>query len=210
MAEKISIFPQDERVKQILAQQNAVLTGDHFKYASGLHGTEYINKDAIFTDPKLTSELCKFLVRPFQARNIHTVAGPQMGGVIVAHDAACELSTMEKRQIWGVYAEKTEKGLKFNRGYDEFIRGHNVLAVEDILNTGGSAKDLIEAIREAGGNVIGLAAIVNRGNVKPENVGNVPIYSLLDVNMESWNPSDCQPCKDGIPLNMTVGHAKNQ
>lgn len=217
MAERFQIIPQEERVRQILKERKAVLAGDHFQYASGKHGSEYVNKSAIFPDGESTAELCKFLVRPFQAKNIDTVAGPQMGGVILSYESAKALTQMEYRPIHGVFAEKVkekdENGkeverLRFTRGYEEYIKGKNVLAVEDILNTGGSALELINEIRKTGGNVVGLAAIVNRGGVKSEAVGNVPIYSLLNVNMESWTPEDCRLCKDGMPLNTTVGHAK--
>lgn len=210
MAERIRIIPQEERVKQILNESGAVLEG-HFRYASGLHGDRYINKDAIYPNTEMTSELCRFMARDFQGINIQTVAGPQMGGVILSQLVANHLTKMEGRNTWGVFAEKVmrdgEEFLEFKRGYEQFIRGKNVLAVEDILNTGGSAKKLIDAIRNAGGNVVALSAIVNRGSVKPEDVGGVPIKSLLEVNMESFKPEDCRPCKDGVPLNQTIGHA---
>lgn len=207
MREAIQIVPQEERVRQIFKDRGVYLAGDHFQYSSGKHGSEYLNKDAIFSDSDTTSEVCRFLVRPFQARNIDVIAGMPTGGLILAHDAARELSRLDNRLIPGVFPEEKEGMLKFFRGYDKFIRGKNVLAVEDILNTGDSVKKLVDVIRETGGNVIALAAIANRGGVKPETIGDVPIYSLLDVNMESWSPEDCRLCENGIPLNQNVGHA---
>ena len=207
MTKKIKILPQEQRVKQILAECEAVLQG-HFQYASGLHGDMYINKDAIYPNTEMTSELCKLLARNFQAKNVQVVVGPQMGGVILSQLVAGHLTTMEHRNVWGVFAEKTEDdNLEFRRGYEQFVTGNNVLAVEDILNTGGSAKKLIQAIRDVGGNVIGLSAIVNRGNVKSEDIGGVPIKSLLDIDMNRWEPAVCPPCLNGIPLNTNVGHA---
>jgi orotate phosphoribosyltransferase len=207
MAERIRIIPQEERVRQILNESGAVLEG-HFRYASGLHGDRYINKDAIYPNTEMTLELCRFLAQDFQGKNIQTVVGPQMGGVILSQLVAGHLTRMENRNVWGVFAEKTENdGLEFKRGYEKFVKEKNVLAVEDILNTGGSAKKLIDTIRNAGGNVVALSAIVNRGGVKPEDVGGVPIKSLLDVNMESFKPENCRLCENGTPLNTNVGHA---
>lgn len=207
MAEIIRIIPQEERVRQILNESGAVLEG-HFKYASGLHGDRYINKDAIYPNTEMTSDICRFLARDFWGKNIQTVVGPQMGGVILSQLVAGHLTKMEGRNIWGVFAEKTEDDfLEFKRGYEQFVAGKNVLAVEDILNTGGSAKKLVETIRNAGGNVVALSAIVNRGGVTPEDIGGVPIKSLLEINMESFIPEDCRLCENDIPLNTNVGHA---
>jgi orotate phosphoribosyltransferase len=204
--EKVRVVPQEVRVQEILEQTGAVREG-HFQYASGLHGKIYINKDSIFSDTELTSELGLFIAQKFQARNIDAVAGPQMGGLIIARDVAKHLSRMDYKKIHAVFAEKKEEELKFKRGYDELIQGKNILAVEDVLNTGGSAKKLIEAIRENGGKVVALGALVNRGNVKPQDVEDIPIHSLLNLNIERYSPEDCNQCKEGIPLSQNLGHA---
>ena len=208
MDERFKIVPQEVRVKEIFAENKAYLENDHFVYTKGDHGSQYINKDAIFTNPSAISELSRFLARSFQGLNIETVAGPVIGGVIVSQRVAEHLSEMDNKKVVSVFAEKTGKGLEFLRGYNEHIEGKNVLAVEDILNTGGSAKDLIDAIRLVGGNVIGLGALANRGGVKPNMVGDVNIKSLLDITMERYAANECHLCKEGVPINLKVGHGR--
>lgn len=209
----VELYPlmdnREQRTKDILEQSEAFIEG-HFQYTSGKHGEQYINKDAIYPDTANISELCSFMAEPFVGRDIDTVLGPAMGGVILAQRVAEHLTKAEGRPIFGVYADKSRdgEGLEIKRGYDAFVKGKNVLVVEDILNTGGSAKKAIEVVRENGGNVIALSALVNRGGVTSEDVGDVPINSLLSVTMESWEAEDCKLCKSGIPLNTNVGHAK--
>lgn len=212
MNEHIRIIPQEQRVQEILSQTNAVLTG-HFRYATQRHGEIYINKDAIYPHTKLLSEICRYMARPFQGKSIDTVAGPQMGGVLLSQLVASSLSKMEYKNINGVYAEKDYSGngeekLLFKRGYDSYIKDKNVLVVEDILNSGGSAKKMVDAVRNLGGNVSGVSAIVNRGGVTGEQIGDVPLQSLLDMSLESWEAKDCRLCHEGVPLNLTVGHVK--
>src|SRR3990167_10692639 len=132
---------RDERVKKILADTNSVLSNGHFVYVSGKHGDKYINKDAIYPHTKAIKELCRMWAQDFKNSGVEVVVGPAMGGVILSHDTATELTKLLKRDIPGVYAEKDgDGGFKFTRGYDAFVKGKKVLVVEDVLTTGGSVK----------------------------------------------------------------------
>ncbi len=200
---------REKRVKKILEKSNSFLTG-HFRYTSGRHGNQYINKDAIYPNTKHISELCQYMAEPFVKKQIDTVLGPAMGGVILAQRVAEHLTMLTRKTIYGVYADKSKDGnsLEIKRGYDAFVKDKNVLIVEDILNTGGSAKKAIELVQETGGTVVGLSALVNRGNVQPINVNNTPIHSLLMLTMETFEEAHCPLCKKNIPLDTNVGHAK--
>ena len=207
MTEGSPIDNREQRIKDLFEQNNAYLEG-HFVYASKKHGEQYVNKDALYPDTKVVSELCRYMAEPFRGQNIDTVLGPALGGIILAQRVAEHLTQMERKTIYGIFAEKTEDdNLEIKRDYNAFIKGKNVLVVEDVLNTGGSAKKAIDAVRKNGGNVVALSALVNRGGVTPEDIGEVPINSLLDVTMESWESYDCRLCESGIPVNTNVGHA---
>lgn len=207
MVEASPIDNREQRIKDLFEQNNAYLKG-HFIYSSKKHGEQYVNKDALYPDTKVISELCKYMAEPFRGQNIDTVLGPALGGIILAHSVAEHLTQMEERTIYGIFAEKTKDGnLEIKRGYEAFIKGKNVLVVEDVLNTGGSAKKAIDAVRQNGGNVVALSALMNRGEVMPEDIGGVPISSLLDVVMDRWEPEECPLCEDNVPINTNVGHA---
>lgn len=94
------------------------------------------------------------------------------------------------------------------RGQAKHIAGKTkVLVVEDILNTGGSAALTVKAVREAGGEVVAVGALVNRGGVTAEGLGVPYLVSLLNVTMSAWDETECPLCPD-TPINTEVGHGK--
>lgn len=200
---------REEKVKKILAKANAVLTDGHFVYVSAKHGDKYINKDAIYPHTKLVKELAKMWAEDFKKSGVEVVVGPAMGGVILSHDAAAELSKILKKDIPGVYAEKDgDGGFTFTRGYDAFVKGKKVLVVEDILTTGGSVKKVIQMTKKAGGKVVGLGVIANRGNVKARDVGVKKINALINLEFNAMDAKDCVLCKNKISVNTNVGKGK--
>lgn len=200
---------REEKVKKILARSNAVLTNGHFVYVSTKHGDKYINKDAIYPHIKDVKELCKMWAEDFKDSGVEVVVGPAMGGVILSHDTAGELSKILKKEIPGVYAEKDgDGGFKFTRGYDAFVKGKKILVVEDVLTTGGSVKKVIDLTREAGGKIVGLGVIANRGNVKAKDVGVKKMDALINLEFNAMEAKDCTLCKNGVPVNTNVGKGK--
>ncbi len=103
---------------------------------------------------------------------------------------------------------KTDKFI-FKRGYGKLVKGKRVLVVEDILNTGGSADRVVKCVREAGGEVVGLGAICNRGGVSAEQLGVPKLFALLNVSLDAYEPEKCPLCKAGVPINEEVGHGKD-
>ncbi|MBI4405853.1 MAG: phosphoribosyltransferase [Deltaproteobacteria bacterium] len=196
-----------EQLYRLLAQIGAVISNSHVVYTSGRHGSAYINKDAIYPHAGLTRLLCRKIADHFRKHDIEVVLGPALGGIILSQWVSHQLSEQTTREILGVYADKTEgSGFVIKRGYDKLITRKNVLIVEDVLNTGGSVKNLVESARRLGANIVAVAALCNRGAVTSEMIGQVPeLYSLIHVSMESWEENDCPLCIQKIPINTTVG-----
>lgn len=90
------------------------------------------------------------------------------------------------------------------RGYEKFLKGKNVLVVEDILTTGSTIKKVIEAVRNVGGNVISVGALCNRGGVTAAALGVQELFSLAVMPLQSWAPEECPLCKENIPVRMDV------
>lgn len=188
---------------------DAILTSSHFVYTSGKHGHTYINKDAVYPHTDLVRQLCEEIARqcPWQAE---VVAGPTVGAVILSQWVAHFLSEMTGRPVLSVYAEEdAEKNRVFRRGYDAIIRGRSVLVVEDILNTGGSARKVVEAVKKLGGKVAGVFGLCNRGGVTPADVEDVPVKALVDVKFEIWDAAECPLCDKGVPVNTKVGKGRD-
>ena len=204
-------LPREERVNQIFKETKTVIKDSHVVYTSGEHGSDYVNKDAIYPHPKEICELCGMFAEDFKDKNIEVVAGPAIGGVILEALTAQHLTRVTGKEVSGVYAEKQadeEKSFAFERGNAAFIKGKRVLIVEDILTTGGSAKKVIDAVRKLGGEVVGLGVLCNRGGVKPEDVGGVEIDALINVKMDRYKPDACPLCNAGVPINTNVGKGK--
>ncbi len=188
-----------------LQDVGAIIRDGHFVYTSGKHGSAYINKDAIYPHTGLTSELCKALAERFQSAKIDVVAAPVVGGVILSQWMAHHLSALTGREVLGLYAEKEGNAFVLKRGYDQQARGKRVLVVEDILNTGGSARKVVEALRELGAEVVGVAALCNRGKVASRDLGGVHLESLVWIQLDAWEPSACPLCQKGVPINTQIG-----
>ncbi len=197
---------EEQQILDILARVGAVITGTHVVYTSGRHGKTYVNKDALYTSTEDTSAVCAQIAAHFASAGVEVVAGPTVGGVIltqwVAHHSP---PTAHGRQPAAIYAEEVDGKRVFRRGYADFIPGKRVLVVEDILTTGGSARKVVDAVRVAGGEVVGLGALCNRGNVSAETVGAPEVYTLLTLPLTSWEAADCPLCRAGMPINTKVG-----
>lgn len=188
---------------------STILTNSHFVYTSGKHGHTYINKDAVYPHTDIVRQLCEEIARqcPWQ---VEVVVGPTMGAVILSTWVAHFLSEMTGRPILSVYAEENaDKSRVLRRGYDALVRGRSVLVVEDILNTGGSARKVVEAVKKLGGKVAGVFGLCNRGGVASANVGGVPVKALLDVSFEMWDAAECPLCAKGVPINTAVGKGRD-
>jgi len=138
------------------------------------------------------------------------VAGPSMGGIILSQWVAYHLGLLKDKEILSVYTEKQlDENQIFTRGYGQFVKGKNVLVVEDIVTTGGSVKKVIKSVENEGGKVIAACSIVNKDpvNINPKFIG-VPFDYLTIVDTEVYKEKDCPLCKAGVPINTKLGHGK--
>lgn len=201
----------EQKVLQILGEVGAVITNSHIVYTSGKHGTAYVNKDAVYPHTQETSDLCLAIAEHFFGDDVEVVIAPAIGGVILSQWTAHHLSDLSGREVLGVYAEKADSGDTFiiKRGYDKIVAGKDVLVVEDVLTTGGSAKKVIEAVRAHGGNVIGLGVLCNRGGIMPQDVADPPeLFALVNVKLDAWDEADCPLCAQNVPINTDVGKGR--
>lgn len=199
----------------ILNKSQAILQGDHFVYQAGQHGSVYIAKDKVTLDPIAIDEIGRMLADLLREYDIDTVVAPALGSVVLGNIVAKYLSHFKGKTIASVYIEKTgdkvdgKDTFKITRGYDAYITGKKCLIVEDILNSGGSAKTVATCVTEAGGTVTVVGAICNRGNVQATDITeNAPLVSLSALTLDKYEAADCPLCAKGVPVNTTFGHGK--
>ena len=203
-------FEPVDPLLDLFKKVGAVYTNDHFVYTSGLHGSVYVNKDAMYLHPMETTMICRMFAERHQNLDIDVVVGPAVGGIILAQWTAYHLTQLKGREISGVYTEKDDKGEQvFSRGYGELVRGRNILIVEDITTTGGSVRKVIESVNKAGGRIIAASTMVNRNpdGVISEALG-VTFSALCNLKAEAYKPVECPFCVSNIPINLQVGHGR--
>lgn len=182
--------------EDLLREAGALLDG-HFQLASGKHSPLYIEKFRLLERPPQTEALCRMIADWARGMSPGLVAGPTTGGIIISYEVARQLG------LRGIFAEKNEDcspGRSFQRGF-EISPGERVLVVDDVLTTGGSVRDVLEAVRSLGGEVIGVGVLVDRSAGSVD--FGVPLFACLQLDLPAYAPDACPLCKEGIPLKIT-------
>lgn len=167
----------------------ALLEG-HFVLTSGLHSTQYLQCALVLQHPSEAEALGRALAERLSGRQAETVVAPAIGGIIIGWEAARALGL---RSIW---TEREDGRMTLRRGFT--VRpGERVLVVEDVVTTGGSTRETIAALREAGALVVGAASIIDRSGGGAD-VG-VPRVALATLEVPAVAPAACPLCASGVP-----------
>lgn len=182
---------QKYSVVEMFEKSGALLKG-HFLLTSGRHSPEYWEKARVLQYPEFTEHLCKMIADHFRDYKIDVVAGPTTPGIIISYETARQLG------VRSIFAERSESGGRvFRRGFS-IEPGERVLVVDDIMTTGGSVRDVIDAVRKPGGNVVGVGVLVLRSAEEPD--FGAPFYACHRTEVVTYSPEECPQCKAGIPL----------
>ncbi len=176
-----------EEVTSLLSRTQALLSG-HFRLTSGLHSDRYVQCALALRDPKDAALLGKELGALFKDAGVTLVAGPAIGGILIAHEVARSLG------VPAIFSEREGENMALRRGFAVGMQDR-VLAVEDVVTTGGSIRELIELVESAGARVAGAGCIVDRSGGKAR-IG-AAMKSLVALDFKSYRPEDCPMCKAG-------------
>ena len=176
-------------VLEIFEKEGAVQRG-HFLLSSGLHSDTYVQCALVLQYPHLSESLADELSRGFRESDIDVVVSPALGGMIIGYMVAMALS---KRMV---FAERVGDSMTLRRGLS-IDRGERALIVEDVITTGGSVRELIQLVEEAGATTRGLGALIERGEDRDFAV---PKKVLLKLEASAWRPQDCPLCGEGVKL----------
>ena len=179
-----------DEVLDLFRRSGALLEG-HFRLTSGLHSPGYLQCALVLSHPDSAARLGSALADRIRGVRATVVLSPALGGVIIGHEVARALG------VRALFAERQDGVLTLRRGFTLSERDR-VLVVEDVLTTGGSTKETMDVARAAGAQVVGAASIVNRsgGTVKFD----VPLESLLDYALPTYEPENCPLCAQGLPV----------
>jgi orotate phosphoribosyltransferase len=175
----------------LLVKHGALLEG-HFKLSSGKHSGRYVQKQRIYEQPRVAARLALLISQAFSDETgprFDTVVSPAVGaigfGTLVAYEA-------HRRFL---FTEKVDGVMQLRRA-QRLERNERVLIVEDVVTTGGSAAQVVDAVKNTGATLVGVAAMVDRSNVDLP----FPLTALARIDVADFSPETCPMCAEGRPL----------
>jgi orotate phosphoribosyltransferase len=178
-----------EEVLNLFKQSEALLEG-HFRLTSGLHSDHYLQCALVLQNPEWAAALGAALASQLRAISEAPdfVIAPALGGILVAHEVARAL------HVRGLFAERQDGILKLRRGF-QIKPGERAFVVEDVVTTGGSTRETMDVVTQAGGVVLAAGFLMDRTGGRTD-LG-VPRTALAILDIPVFPPETCPLCKTG-------------
>jgi len=170
-----------------LKESEALLEG-HFLLSSGRHSNRYCQCAKLLQYPDKAAKVLAVVVEKLKDTPVDIVVGPAMGGIIVAYELGRQLG------VPAIFTEREDGVMTLRRGFEVHPK-QRVLITEDVVTTGKSSKETIEALKQYDVEIVGIACIANRST---GDIG-YPIFEAIRLDIENWEPENCPLCKQGIP-----------
>ena len=190
-------------IEKIYRDCGAYLRG-HFLLSSGNHSEFYLQSAKVLEDPQLAGQLADELAAIIEKAGVEfdSVCSPALGGILAGY----ELARAAKKRF--IFTERVDRVMSLRRGF-EVRKGERFIVCEDIVTTGGSALESARLIENLGGEVVGFAALANRGFCKVANLADSsakagaklpadkPFFALGNFEFEIYEPATCPLCAAG-------------
>ncbi len=189
-------------IEELFGWTGALREG-HFLLKSGRHSARYLEKFLVLQHPAAAVEVGRRLADALAGYDPTLVVGPTTGGVLLAFETARQLGERLGHEVRGIFAEPVNgpaglpAGRALRRGWP-VAADERVVLVDDILTTGASLVETIDAVVDAGARPMAAAVIVDRA-AGPLPV-DLPVHSLGRIEIPSWPPDACPLCAEGLPL----------
>jgi len=180
-------------VESLFASAGALLDG-HFLLKSGRHAGRYLEKFLVLQHPHYGVELCRRFTEVLAPSRPTLVVGPTTGGVMLSFETARQLGG----SVRAAFAEPVSSGGRALRRGWSVDPSDRVVLVDDILTTGASLVETVDAVRAAGVEPVAAAVMVDR-SVEPVDLG-FPLHSLGRIEIPSWEADECDLCASDVAL----------
>ena len=181
---------ENKEYLDIFRKTGALMEG-HFVLTSGRHSSSYFQCAKVLQYPQYLNLFSKTISDHFKTLNINTVISPAVGGIVIGTRVGGDL---DKKTI---FAEREDGNMILRRGFS-ITPGEKILVVEDVITTGGSVKEVMQAVEELGGEVVGVGIIVDRSN------GNVILhenqFSIVKLEVQSFDENEIPEDLAKIPI----------
>jgi orotate phosphoribosyltransferase len=184
---------RDASVESLFASAGALLDG-HFLLKSGRHAGRYLEKFLVLQHPRYGVEICRRFAQVLGPYSPTLIVGPTTGGVLLSFETARQLGGA----VRAAFAEPVASGGRTLRRGWEVAGEERVVVVDDILTTGASLVETVDAVRAQGVEPVAAAVIVDRSTA-PVELG-LPLHAVGRIEIPSWEADACPLCGEGIPL----------
>jgi orotate phosphoribosyltransferase len=176
---------------ELLAELEArgAILGGHFRLSSGRHSNRFVQKFRMLEDPAFLERIAAALLAKMPPLDVACVVSAAVGGIVLGYECGRQLGTR------AIFVEKEGGVARLRRGF-AIDPGDRVLVVEDVVTTGLSVREVIDVVREHGGEPAAVGVLVARAAIDFE----VPSYALLDLPIDSFDPAACPQCAAGEPI----------
>lgn len=181
-----------EDLLDLFRQSGALLQG-HFILSSGLRSPVFLQKARVFMHPDKAEKLCRALaekIREAGFGHVSQIVSPAVGGIIPGYETARHLG------VPAIYTERVNGVFELRRGF-EIAPGEKVIIVEDIVSTGLSIRECIDAVRKIGADVVAAACLIDRSGGEAD-IG-VPLVSLTQFKVPAYPADQLPPELAAIP-----------
>ena len=175
-----------EEILNIFKEVGALLEG-HFLLSSGKHSDRYCQCAKLLQYPDKAEKVLKVVAEKLKNVDFDIIVGPAMGGILVSYELARQTGKP------GIFAERENGEMTIRRGF-EIEKGQKVIISEDVVTTGKSSGEVAKVIEKMGGEVVGIACLVDRCVEETA----YPIYSAVKLEIKTYDKEDCPLCKKGI------------
>jgi orotate phosphoribosyltransferase len=188
-------MPDADPVLSAFHETGAYLRG-HFRLTSGLHSAEYLQCALVLQHPRHAEHFGEQLAAEFRQMaagvKIGIVASPAVGGLIIGHEVARALDARF------IFTERDAAGKMLLRRGFSVAAGETAVVVEDVVTTGGSLREVVEILKDAGVRVVAAGSIIDRSGGTAD-LG-VPRVALKTLEVVAYREEDCPMCRAGSPV----------
>ena len=177
-------------VLDLFRQAGALLEG-HFKLSSGLHSDRYLQSARVLQHPDFAERMGRALAARLEHLQPTVILSPALGGIVIGQEVGRAM------HVRSIFAERQDGKLTLRRGFT-LTPADRVVVVEDVITTGLSTRETIDAAQANGAQVLGAAAIIDRGSDASRL--NVPLQSLVRMEVPAYQPDACPMCASGQPV----------
>lgn len=183
---------------EVLLKESRAIRDGHFKLNSGLHSPTHVDVPSILTRVRESNHFCQALAAKFYTLDIDVVVGVASGGITFGRLVAQRLVYWKEQLRFVQTIKRNNRSITIDDRWNDILAGKSCLIIDDVVTSGRAIVETGAAIRQAGGEIIGVGAIMCRRKI--EEIPFPNFHALVYEDFPEYRPKDCPQCQAGIEL----------